>query len=264
MRTLFRIFRIIVLLLIFASLAFYAKTQKIQSRAWSQPLKIVIYPINGEQSPVIEEYIQQLESADFKEIDQFFQDEARFYSLDIQQPTSTSLGAIMQAHPPVSPTPGSSIIRIVWWAIQFRYWAFNNTPDDESNHHRVRIFLHYHETEENKHLQHSLGLNKGLLAIVHAFASKDQQSQNNIVIAHELLHTVGATDKYNANNQPVFPDGYAEPDKSPLFPQTQAEIMAVKIPLNQNQSIMADTLKQCIIGEKTAIEINWVHKETQE
>ena len=264
MRTLFRIFRIFVLLLIFASLAFYAKTQKIKSRSWSEPLKIIIYPINGEQSPIVEEYIQQLESSDFKEIDQFFQDEARYFSLDIQQPTVTSLGAIMQEHPPISPTPGSSIPSIVWWAIKFRYWAFINTPDDESNHHRVRIFLHYHEAEENKRLQHSLGLNKGLLAIVHAFASKKQQSQNNIVIAHELLHTVGATDKYNANNEPIFPDGYAEPDKTPLFPQTQAEIMAVKIPLNRNQSIMADSLKQCIMGEKTAKEINWINKESQE
>ncbi len=264
MRTLFRIFRIIFLLLIFASLAFYAKTQKLKSRAWSEPLRIVIYPINGEQSPVVEEYINQLESADFKEIDRFFQNEAKYYDLDIQQPTATSLGAIMREHPPVSPTPGSSIIRIVWWAIKFRYWAFTNTPDNESNHHRVRVFVHYHETEEGKRLQHSLGLDKGLLAIVHAFASTEQQQQNNIVIAHELLHTVGASDKYNANNQPVFPDGYAEPDKSPLFPQSQAEIMAAQIPLSNNQSVMAESLSQCIIGEKTAMEINWIQIKTQD
>jgi hypothetical protein len=133
MATFFRIFRIIILLIIFASFAFYAKTQKLKSRSWSKPLQIVIYPINGEKSPIIEEYINQLDSATFNEIDQFFQHEAEFYTLAILQPTVTTLGAIMQEHPPISPIPGSSIIRIVWWAIKFRYWAFVNTPDSDSN-----------------------------------------------------------------------------------------------------------------------------------
>jgi hypothetical protein len=124
--------------------------------------------------------------------------------------------------------------------------------------------VYYHETEEDKQLQHSLGLDKGLLAIVHAFASKDQEQQNNIVIAHELLHTVGALDKYNINNQPVFPDGYADPGLQPLFPQIQAEIMLAKIPLTHQQSIMAETLSQCIIGKQTAEEINWIKKTNKE
>ena len=116
--------------------------------------------------------------------------------------------------------------------------------------------------QKNKHLQHSLGLDKGLLAIVHAFAAEDQEQQNNIVIAHELLHTVGATDKYNTNNQPVFPDGYANPEQTPLFPQFQAEIMAAKIPLSTSYSEMAENLSQCIIADKTAAEINWLNATT--
>jgi hypothetical protein len=261
MQNLFRIFRIVCLLIIFASLAFYAKTQKLKARSWTEPLEIVIYPINGEDSPIVEQYIHQLDNTAFKEIDQFFKDEADYYGLDIEQPTSLSVGAIMREHLPVSPTPGSSIIRIVWWAIKFRYWAFSNTPDSKSNLHRIRVFVHYHETKENKRLQHSLGLDKGLLAIVHAFASTDQEQQNNIVIAHELLHTVGATDKYNQSNQPLFPDGYADPNKRPIFPQLKAEIMAAKIPANQHESVMAASLSQCIIGNKTAMEINWIRPQ---
>ena len=263
MRILFRFFRIFVLLSIFVALAFYAKTQKLKSRSWAEPLQVVIYPMNGEDSPIVEDYIQQLDSSVFLEIDHFFQTEAQHYSLSIEAPTKTQLGEILRKHPPISPDPQSSFIKIIWWAIKFRYWAFRYTPDDESNLHRVRIFVHYHEAEEDKHLQHSLGLDKGLLAIVHAFAAKDQEQQNNIIIAHELLHTVGATDKYNANNQPVFPDGYAEPDQNPLFPQSQAEIMAAKIPLSVSYSEMAENLSQCIIAEKTAEEINWLNALSQ-
>jgi len=167
------------------------------------------------------------------------------------------LGETLRVYPPAAPHPDSNVVSIIIWGLKFRYWAYKNTPDDQSNLHRVRVFVHYHEVKENVHLQHSLGLDKGLLSIVHAFASKQQEPQNNIVIAHELLHTVGATDKYNAMLQPVFPDGYAEPDNIPLFPQSQAEIMSAKIPLSADHSRMADSLDQCIIGDKTAIEINW-------
>lgn len=257
MRTAFRIFRIICLLTVFVALAFYAKKQKLKSRSWSEPIQIVIYPINGDDSPEVEEYIEQLNGHVFDEIDQFFQNEAKHYSLAIQEPTSTYLGKIIRQHPPISPKPNANYAEIAWWGIKFRYWVYRNTPDDASNLHRVRIFLNYYESTKDRLLKHSLGLDKGLLAIVHAFASEDQEQQNNVVIAHEFLHTVGATDKYNVNNQPVFPDGYAEPDNFPLFPQNLAEIMAAKIPTSATNSEMAENLEQCIIGEKTAKEINW-------
>ena len=147
---------------------------------------------------------------------------------------------------------------IVWWGLNFRYWAYRHTPDDKSNLQRIRVFLYYHEAQQGRKLQHSLGLDKGLLAVVHAFASEQQEGQNNIVIAHELLHTVGATDKYGIDGEPVFPDGYADPDQQPLYPQDKAEIMSGRIALLENISVMAENLKQCLIGPKTAMEINWI------
>lgn len=264
MRILFRIFRILLLLSIFIALAFYAKTQKLKSRSWSKPLQVVIYPINTDSSSVVEAYINQLDDTVFDEIDNFFQKEAGYFSLITSQPTITRVGVALFEHPPTPPKAPANFAEIAWWGVKFRYWAYRNTPDDESNLHRVRIFVHYHEALEGKKLQHSLGLDKGLLAIVHAFASENQEQQNNIVIAHEFLHTVGASDKYSANNQPIFPHGYAEPDNHPLFPQVMAEIMAAKIPLSETQSKMAENLDQCVIGDKTAEEINWVQQEIQE
>jgi len=258
MRTLFKATRITLLLAIFVALAFYTKTQRLKSQAWTQPLQVVIYPMNSSTSPEVEEYISQLNSVTFSEIDSFFQSEAEQYELSLAHPTQTILGPSLDQLPPVAPEPSASFAKIAWWGLKFRYWSYTNTPDNDSNLHRVRVFLHYHEIEENKQLRHSLGLQKGLLAIVHAFAAKSQEAQNNIIIAHELLHTVGATDKYDSNKQAVFPHGYAEPDKSPLFPQSLAEIMAVTIPASPTESNMASSLAQCIIGNKTAEEINWL------
>lgn len=257
----FKIFRIAVLLLIFIAVAFYAKTQKLKSRAWIEPLEVVIYPINGEHSLLIEQYMQTLNTAVFAGIEDFFRREADYYQLTTQNPFRVRLGPTLDEYPPDSPNPGANILKIAWWGIRFRYWAYRHTPDNESNLHRVRVFVHYHEPQDGKKLQHSLGLDKGLLAIVHAFAAQRQETQNNIVIAHELLHTVGATDKYGPTGEPLFPDGYASPEQRPLYPQTRAEIMAARIPLSAERSRMAESLKRCIIGQKTAMEINWLRAE---
>ncbi|WP_305906351.1 hypothetical protein Q9L42_001760 [Methylomarinum sp. Ch1-1] len=258
----FRVVRITLLLLIFVGVAFYSKTQRLKSRSWSEPLEAVVYPINGEGSPLIERYIDSLDDEVFAEIDEFFRREGEYYNVSASPPIKISLGPKLNEHPPVSPKPDANILAIAWWGLRFRYWAYRHTPDDESNLRRIRIFTHYHEVQPEKKLQHSLGLDKGLLAIVHAFASERQQAQNNIVIAHELLHTVGATDKYDKNGEPIFPHGYAGPEHQPLYPQSRAEIMAARIPLSNNSSRMADSLKQCIIGEKTAQEINWLKPES--
>lgn len=222
-------------------------------------MDVVIYRINGDNnSPIVNDYIYELDDSVFTPVDQFIEKQSQKYNLITSHPTRTHLGPVISVQPPESPPPNSNYAAIIWWGLKFRYWAYKNTPDSDSNLHRIRVFVHYHEATKGRHLQHSLGLDKGLLAVVHAFASIDQDQQNNIVIAHELLHTVGATDKYAADNEPIFPIGYADPTQSPLYPQNKAEIMVARIPLSATSSRMADNLDQCIIGEQTAREINWL------
>lgn len=254
---LFKFIRILILLLILAFVAFYSQLQKLKSRSWAEPLKVVIYPINTDNSPAVAEYINQLSHQDFVDIDAFFKRESKAYSLVTSQPVITRLGAVLTKHPPKTPSSLMNPLAVMLWGLRFRYWAFQHTPDSDSNHLRVRVFVYFHSADDNRVLDHSLGLDKGLLAIVHAFADKTQQEQNNIIIAHELLHTVGATDKYKANNLPLFPQGYAHPDKQPLYPQKKAEIMAARIPLSATQAVMAINLEQCVLNLETAREINW-------
>lgn len=245
-------------MVLFAAAAFYTKAQKLKSRSWAEPLEVVIFPINGDNSPIVEDYIRNLDENTFSSIDAFIKRESQKYSVITRRPTITRLGPVLEKQPPPAPPYESNLPAIMWWGLKFRYWAFKNTPDSESNLHRIRVFVHYHEVRDDTTLQHSLGLDKGLLAIVHAFASEDQDGQNNIVIAHELLHTVGATDKYDENSEPVYPEGYADPSRVPLFPQSRAEIMTGRIPLTTSTSQMADSLNDCIIGRNTAQEINWI------
>jgi hypothetical protein len=72
--------------------------------------------------------------------------------------------------------------------------------------------------------------------VVHAFASEKMAARNNVVIAHEMLHTLGASDKYDlSNGQPIFPDGYGDAQQQPLLPQQLAEIMGGRIAISETE-----------------------------
>ena len=51
------------------------------------------------------------------------------------------------------------------------------------------------------------------------------------VFAHELMHTLGATDKYDGAGAALIPSGLAEPDAVPRFPQRFVEVMARNRPV---------------------------------
>jgi hypothetical protein len=122
------------------------------------------------------------------------------------------------------------------------------------------MFVVYHDPDTHNTLRHSLGIQKGMIGVVNAYAGRALAQRNNVVIAHEFLHTLGASDKYDrTNNQPIYPDGYAEPDRTPLHPQRKAEIMAGRIPLSDQQAVMPKSVARSSIGAMTAREIRWIN-----
>jgi hypothetical protein len=102
-------------------------------------------------------------------------------------------------------------------------------------------------------------LRKGLIAVANVFADRSARGSNQVVFAHELLHTLGATDKYDPHNGlPSYPLGFAEPEKLPRYPQRLAEIMGGRIPLSDDDAIIPDSLEKVVIGLETAREIRLV------
>jgi hypothetical protein len=73
--------------------------------------------------------------------------------------------------------------------------------------------------------------------------------------AHELLHTLGATDKYDATGNTRIPEGLAEPERA--FPQRYAEIMAENRPLDPTHEVPPSSLEELRVGALTAAEIGW-------
>ena len=97
-----------------------------------------------------------------------------------------------------------------------------------------------------------------MIAIAHLFASREMHGSNQMIVAHEVLHTLGASDKYDfATALPLHPAGFAEPGRSPLYPQAKAELMAGRIALGPREAATPHSLGQVVIGAATAYEIGW-------
>ncbi len=249
--------RVTILLIVLLSVGFISLTQLVYTRNWNQTLQVTVFPINADGHLATSDYIAKLDASSYSIIDRWAMREARRYDLDLQHPFKVSLGDQIHSRPPPWPKNDNEIA-VLFWGLRLRWWAYQNTPDDDGGLTRIRMFVMYHSGQNDKPLAHSLGLQKGLIGLVHAYAIDEQTSQNNIVIAHEMLHTVGAIDKYSEFGTPLYPVGYANPQREPLFPQRYAEIMTGRIPTSYGSSYMAESMRSTQINEFTANEINWL------
>ncbi len=122
----------------------------------------------------------------------------------------------------------------------------------------VALFVYfYDESEEMEYAgQHSVASRRNRRGVVFSPLGAGQIDRCCTLIAHELCHTLGASDKY-IGEQSIFPDGFADPDRNPPYPQDQAEIMALGIPIAPGREARVDELGDCVIGRKTAEEIGW-------
>ena len=251
-----RIIRIGLLLFVLLVVAQGAWIARGRTTDWKEPLRVVVYPINGDRSAAAETYLKQLPQNGFEPLALYIREQARIHGLPLRVPVEMYVAPRVDALPPEPPRQGSRL-EVMWWSLQLRFWAWRNDGWSGPKAH-VRMFVKYFAPRPNVRLQHSVGLRQGLIGVVNAFASTDMEGSNHVVIAHELLHTFGATDKYDpATNQPLFPDGYAEPNANPSLPQSKAEIMAGRIPLSATQAETPGGLDETVIGAMTAREISW-------
>ena len=229
---------------------------RLRSTRWRVPLFVALYPIAADDSPVTHAYVAALDAERFRPIDRFFAREAHRYGVSIADPIKTRLRAELHERPPQRPL-GAGVLSTALWSLKLRYWAWRvsghvREPED------IRLFVLFHDPRLTRTVPHSLGLTKGLIGVVYAFAEPEMNGANDAVIAHELAHTLGASDKYDlASDAPRYPDGYGDPREIPLYPQRSAELMAGRRMLSATRWVQADDLDEVVIGPATALEIRW-------
>ncbi|MFQ6006314.1 MAG: hypothetical protein ACE5OQ_12505 [Woeseia sp.] len=251
----FRAIRIGLLLLVLFFVAVSSWLTQARSTDWNNSLWVKIYPINGDGSPVSRRYIDSLGVETFKAIEVFVARETKKYGRGLRRPVRIELGSPIRQQPPLL-GPAPSLVGVMLWSLKMRWWANRSASDQDDPAPDVRIFVRYHRPQTDFVLEDSVGLQKGMVGVVNAFSGRRQAGTNNVIIAHEFLHTLGATDKYNpANGQPDMPSGIAEPDRNPRFPQRFAEIMGGRIAVSESEATMPKNLKSVVIGADTAREI---------
>ena len=253
----FKKLRIAILLLILVNVAVGAWMARARATSWTHSLRVAVFPIVGDASPSTASYVAALAAQTFAPVESFFRDEGQRHGLAQPHPVLMALAPRVEAFPPVPPH-GQGALPVLVWSLRMRFWAWRHGGVDGPSPH-VRLFVIYHDPKLTTMVPHSLGLQQGLIGVAHVFASPEQSAENLIVIAHEVMHTVGATDKYDpATNLPVFPDGYAEPQQVPLLPQQLAELMAGRIAVSNTEAQMPRGLGAVLVGATTAAEIGWV------
>jgi hypothetical protein len=252
----FRALRVFVLLLILAAVALGAWRTRGAVVEWKYTLAVNLYPVNGDGAEATARHLAALKPEAFQPIESFMLEEARRYAREGAASVEVRLWPELNAVPPQPPRGGGALANIRWsLGMRWGAWRHGETRGPGP---QVKMFLVYHDPAQRARLPHSTGLRDGLVGVVNVFAASAMSAENNVVIAHEFLHTLGATDKYDpATNQPRFPEGYADPGREPLHPQQLAEIMAGRIPVSETAAAQPRSLNHVLIGPATAREINW-------
>ena len=256
--TFIRSLRQLILLTVLLIVAGSTYLNRARSTSWEEPLWVTLYPIVADGRQTTTDYIDTLTVKHFVAIERFMEQETSRYDLAINRPVRIDIGLPITEQPP-APPQSRNPVRVALWSIQLRWWAWQATRQQPGATPDIRLFLVYHDPEIQARVPHSLGMQEGMLGVAHLFADRGMQKKNNFVIAHEMLHTLGATDKYAMDsNLPIFPIGYAEPDRAQRYPQRFAEIMGGQIPVSDTEAVMPDGLKQARVGRETALELRWI------
>lgn len=256
----FKLMRVVFLLsILFGIVASTWITEK-RMAAWERPILVTVHPIAADRNPATLKYAREIDTQTFREVNRFFGSQSRPYGFAVTPAFRFQVAPVSEALPPA--VPGQfDFAAIAWWSLKMRWWALRRELSDGLIRPDIQMFLLLHGVGTNDEMGISVGMRKGRYGIVKAYATKAARSANLVVFTHELMHVLGATDKYTiSTGEPIYPDGFADPGREPLFPQKHAEIMGGRIPLSAFSSIMPPSLEQCKIGRLTAEEIGFLDK----
>jgi len=252
-----RALRLALLSFVLLVVALQAWSTRSRLRAWDHTLWVAVYPIAGDASPATASHLAALGPGELTPIAEFLAHSGARYALPLDRPVRLELNAPLTALPP-EPPADRSLLGVVWWSLKLRWWAGAQERNSAGPPGELRLFIVYHDPALSPRVPHSLALPEAQLGVVHAFADPRQAATNAVVIAHELLHTLGATDKYDPlTTLPRHPDGYADPDLMPLHPQERAELMGGRIPRSAQRAEIPSSLDEVVVGPLTAREIGW-------
>ena len=252
----FRRFRIAVGLAVLYVVAVTTWSTERRIAAWNVPLEVAIVPVIAEEDPAVTAWAAAVGDRTYAPVAAFLQRESARHAIATTPLVRLHVTEPTRLQPPPPPEDRNPL-KVLAWSLRLRGWRAWNARTIGLPSTKAQIFVRYHAPVDGRTLDHSVGIPRVRIGVVNAFAGEEDAAWTNVAIVHELLHTVGASDKYGEGGIPLWPDGYADPHRQPRFPQSRAEVMAGHIALDATRFSPAKTLDLCVVGDRTATEIGW-------
>lgn len=236
------------------------RARRLARRTWQRPLHVAVVLLERDaiSAKAADEFLKQANSA----IDFLAQQRKRYGSQSEEPVWLHTFGPLSHRRDlPDPPLDDSMLGRAVY------AWKLNsalNDVDDElslsSGRFDVRLYVLVHPpaSERGPRFVEGFAEAGGEVGIVRVDLDEKMVGTAWGAVLHELLHSVGGRDKYDARGRALVPEGLADPDQVPRYPQSQAEIMAGDIPLGDGRSRLPKDLSELTIGSATAREIGWL------
>jgi hypothetical protein len=254
-----RVAVLVVLLAITAMWAVGRTTARRARTSWAQPVRIAVLVL-GDASPAAMDTLRvtlEALSRRLAEVRAAWQPDAsgETFSVELVGPLH------VERPPPVAPPDPDPLARALhafdlWRAARDAHAA---APDFVPGAWDVRIYLVAAAPDDAApRFAEGLGEQGGELGVVRARFDEGGALLAAAAVFHEAFHCLGATDKYDLLGHARMPDGLAEPDLVPRFPQRMAELMVGEIPLGPLAGRLPTLATEIGVGPVTAAEVGWL------
>jgi hypothetical protein len=227
-----------------------------ERRAWTRPLRVALVLV--EREPVAPETLSALTSRAFELERRLTREFARHGGSG-----SSPFSLVVKGPVAASTEPPHVGQQDVWGLLRHSYalWKWTRDLDQrggvEWRGYDARIYLVLRPSRGELNLVEGESEDGGRVGVAQADIDDGMLDLALFVAAHELFHTLGASDKYDQAGRASFPGGFAEPERTPLYPQPGAELMARNLPLSPTSERPPEKLEELWIGAETAREIGW-------
>jgi hypothetical protein len=262
-KTFFRV-RVGVLLTVLFVVVLYAVRDYRSRRArndWTHTVDVAVVLVHVEGRPAIEGSLAATLRARAEGLEDRLHAEARRYRSDALKPFRLRVLGPVEVKA-AAPTPASgSAVDLASQALDLRRWLADVDPraavDPDLWDTRIYVSVRA-PASELRSVVEGQSQEGGRIGVVDVELDASMIDLTLFVTTHELMHTLGATDKYDAAGRTVVPDGLAEPDRVPLYPQRFAEVMGRNRPVSPSAEVVPASIDELAVGARTAAEIGWL------
>jgi hypothetical protein len=258
----FRIFRVGLLLLALVAAVSWAisdRRQRLARTEWVQPLQVAV--VLMAEGPLSADVVKAWDKGG-RMLELWVHDQFAAHRGGEGRPPvrfEVIYGVTLTQAPPFRPNDESLWARARHlFQLQRFLWEVHKQAGMNPRGYDARIYVHLQpRVTRGSQFVEGVGEAGGVVGLVKAPIDEKDLTLPLSAVVHELFHCLGATDKYDANGHAVEPDGLAEPEASPLYPQKYAEIMVGERPLGPSRGTVPRKLSEVSVGPLTALELRW-------